>query len=232
MFVPGSTTKRIICLANSDKHSERCIAGKEINGGGSWIRPVGDGKDGEVSSEDRLYEDGSEPQLLDIIDIPLLRAQPEGCQQENWLLDPNYCWSRAGQFRRSQLGQLLDPAQRLWVDGVSTRYGQNDRVPNSRARSLKSSLRFIEVGSLAISVFAPSSDSWRRRRKVQGQFRYAGSRYKLSVTDPVIKKTYLGKGDGEYELGACYITISLGEPYYGARYKLVAAVIPVAGSLA
>lgn len=228
--MPDSTTKRIICLANSDKHSERCVAGKELNGGGSWIRPVGDGKDGEVSSGDRLYEDGSEPQLLDIIDIPLLGAQPEGCQQENWLLDPKCYWSRAGQFPRSELDQLLDPVQRLWVDGASTRDGQNDRVPDWQAHNLKSSLRFIKVGGLAISVFEPSSD-FRRRRKVQGRFCYADSRYKLSVTDPVMKKTYLGKGDGKYELGDCYMTISLGEPYYGARYKLIAAIIPVVGSV-
>ena len=34
------------------------------------------------------YRDGSDPKLLDIVDVPLLRQCPEEYQRENWLLDP------------------------------------------------------------------------------------------------------------------------------------------------
>ena len=230
--VPTSAMKRIICLANSGKNSERCIAGKETKGGGSWIRPVGDRESGEVTLRDRRYEDGSEPQLLDIIEISLLGAQPDGCQRENWLLDPRYYWDRAGRFPRSDLDKLLDPVERLWVDGSSTRNGLNDRVPKRAASTLTSSLRFIRVDELVVSVFAPSTDCRYRKRKVQGQFHHAGTPYKLSVTDPIVKETYLNQGNGRYKLGACYMTISLGEIYHGARYKLIAAIIRAAGALA
>ena len=181
--------------------------------------------------EERQYEDGSDPRVLDVIDIPLLNAQPDGCQQENWLLDPRYYWTRVGRLRKSNLDRLLDPVQLLWVDGASTSNGENDKVLDSKASTLRSSLRFIRVDSLVLSVFAPGAGYGNRKRRVQGQFQYAGKSYKLWVTDPAVERPYLKKGDGEYGFGPCFMTISIGEPYKGARYKLIAAIIPIIGSV-
>jgi hypothetical protein len=60
---------------------------------------------------------------------------------------------------------------------------------------------------------------------VQGRFRHAGKEYRLWVTDPEYERTYLAKADGHYEIGECFLTVSLGEPHEGDCYKLVAAVI-------
>ncbi len=85
-----ATVKRIVCLANSRKLNGRCVAGVELSGGErvGWIRPVSAREHGEVSEYERQYEDGSDPRVLDIMDVPLLETLPKGCQQENWLLDP------------------------------------------------------------------------------------------------------------------------------------------------
>jgi hypothetical protein len=67
-----SSVKRIICLANSWKKKERCIAGIDIDTG-KWVRPVCDSlypDDGRVPESVRLIN-GREPQLLDILEIPL-----------------------------------------------------------------------------------------------------------------------------------------------------------------
>ena len=93
-------SKRIVCLANSRKLSGRCVAGKEI-GTNCWIRPVSDRENGEVSEYERQYEDGTDPLVLDIIDVPLLNAQPKDFQQENWLLDPDQYWRRVRRVRWS-----------------------------------------------------------------------------------------------------------------------------------
>ncbi|MCJ7778229.1 MAG: hypothetical protein MUP16_07945 [Sedimentisphaerales bacterium] len=61
---------RIICLANSYKHGGRCIAGIDQDTG-KWIRPVPDSKGGAVTSAMRLI-DGKEPQILEIIEIPIV----------------------------------------------------------------------------------------------------------------------------------------------------------------
>lgn len=67
-----SSLKRIICLANSEKLRERCIAGIDLDTG-KWVRPVCDDlypDDGRVPELMRLVE-GREPELLDILEIPL-----------------------------------------------------------------------------------------------------------------------------------------------------------------
>ena len=63
--------KRIVCLANSRKMSGRCIAGLEIEGDqvGGWIRPVSNRSTEEISLFEQRFEDGSEPDLLDIVEV-------------------------------------------------------------------------------------------------------------------------------------------------------------------
>jgi len=58
---------------------------------------------------------------------------------------------------------------------------------------------------------------------VQARFKFGGVDYWLWVTDPIYERRYLAQDDGEYALGPCYLTVSVGEPYGGYAYKLVAA---------
>lgn len=225
-----STTKRLVCLANSRKLHGRCVAGREWNGteAGGWIRPVSARDGGEVSEYERQYEDGSDPQVLDVIDVPVLESQPKEYQTENWLLDPKCYWEKAGRLSTSDLAALTDPVTPLWVDGHSTYNGLNDKVPLAVARSVAGSLRLLRVGRLRLIVSRPGEAFGNDKRRVQGRFRHAGREYALWVTDPGWERTYLAKLNGTYDVGGCYLTISLGEPYGDACYKLIAAVIPAA----
>lgn len=45
------------------------------------------------------------------------------------------------------------------------------------------------------------------------------------MTDPGFERRWLAKLDGAYALGGRHLTISLGEPFGGACYKLIAAVV-------
>src|SRR5882762_9774133 len=126
-----STVKRIVCLANSRKLNGRCVAVIELVGGtrAGWIRPVSAREHEEVSEYERQYQDGSDPRVLDIIDVPLLNAQAKGYQQENWLLDPDHYWSKTGRAGWGDLAHLADPVAPLWVNGHSTYNGLNDTIP-------------------------------------------------------------------------------------------------------
>jgi hypothetical protein len=222
-----ATVKRIVCLANSRKLSGRCIAGKEFGGAavGTWIRPVSTREHGEVSEYERQYEDGSDPEVLDIIDVPLLDPQPKDFQQENWLLDPDYYWEKAGRATWSDLSRLADHEDPLWIDGIHTYNGLNDKIPLAEIGSVRSSLRLLRVGVLGVSVFKPGEAFGNLKRRVQGRFKYGGRDYHLWITDPVYERAFLSKPDGDYELGESFLTVSLGEPYNDSCYKLVAAII-------
>ncbi len=219
--------KRMICLANSRKINGRCVAGIELaeNRRVGWIRPVSAREHEEVSEYERQYEDGSDPRVLDVIDVPLLAAKPHGYQQENWLLDPKQYWVKVGRASWNDLGRLIDPAAPLWTDGHSTYNGRNDMIPLDRATGLTSSLRFVRVERLTLSVFKPGEAFGNPKRRVQGRFVHHGRGYRLWVTDPGYEREYLLKPDGDYEVGESLLTISLGEPHNDACYKLVAAII-------
>lgn len=221
--------KRIVCLANARKLSGRYIAGREWTDGGKpgrWIRPVGEREGREVSEYERQYEDGADPGVLDIVDVPLLEPRPETWQTENWLLDPDLYWRKQGAFSRFDLARLEDPAGPLWINGDSTYNGLNDRLPLEPPRgSSPGSLRLIRVERVELAVFSPGEAFGNSKRRVQARFRYSGAPYKLWVTDPAYERAFLAKLNGVYPIGESHLTVSVGESYGGACYKLVAAIV-------
>lgn len=221
-----AVVKRLVCLANSRKLNGRCVAGIELVGGrkAGWIRPVSAREKEEVSEAERQYPDGSDPCVLDVMDVPLLEPQAKTFQQENWLLDPDCYWEKVERYSWNRLALLVETPASLWIDGNSTYHGSNDFVPLTLANSLNSSLYLIKVDRLLLSVFKPSEAFGNPKRRVQGAFTYNGTGYKLWVTDPVYERRYLAKPDGDSALGECFMTISLGEPFNDACYKLIAAI--------
>lgn len=226
----GAVAKRIVCLANSRRGNARCIAGRELLKGkpDAWIRPVSDREHEEVSEDERRYEDGGDPSVLDIIEVPLLRARPKSHQPENWLLDPSRAWRRTGRFEYRSLRFLADGPGPLWLNGHSTKHGLNDHVPVGDVVGTDGSLKLIFVRSnLRLRVFTPgrASGGAMPKRRVQASFAFGGSQYLLWVTDPLVESEYLARAEGFYNLGPSYLTISLGGVHDGRCYKLVAAII-------
>ena len=103
--------------------------------------------------------------------------------------------------------------------------GRNDKVPLEIADSVGDSLKLIHVDDLQLSVFRPGEAFGNSKRRVQGRFSHGGTCYCLWVTDPVCERQYLAKLDDTYSIGECFLTVSLGEPYGGAAYKLIASII-------
>ena len=222
------STKRLVCLAHSRTLHGRCVAGREWSaaGAGRWIRPISARAGGEVSEYERQYEDGSDPRILDVLDVPLLESRPGGYQTENWLLDPRCYWEKVGRLSTFDLPALADPVAPLWIDGHSTYNGLNDKIPIAAIGSVTGSLRLLHSDQLRLVVCRPGEAFGNNKRRVQGRFRHAGREYALWVTDPDWERTYLMKLDGTYVIGECFLTISLGEAYGDACYKLIAAIIP------
>jgi hypothetical protein len=220
--------KRIVCLANSRKLHGRCIAGRELIEGrpGDWIRPVSDRENEEVSEYERQYEDGGDPRVLDIIDVPLIGRRAKSYQRENWLLDPDRYWMKVGEFGRDRLGELSDSPGPIFLNGYRTFNGTNDCLPLEEAGQVVGSLKLIALDQgVRLHVNKAGEVFGNPKRRVQADFSFGGVRYCLWVTDPLIESTYLAKANGSYDVGPCYLTISLSEPFKGRCYKLVAAII-------
>jgi hypothetical protein len=219
--------KTIACLANSRKLSGRCIAGKVWGQTpGPWIRPVSTSLTGEVSEEDRAYQDGTDPVVGDVIEIQFVKPVPHGHQVENHQYDPTFYWVRTGRITWADLPKLRDDPSQLWDNDNSTYHGHFDRVPEDRAAHLGSSLYLVRALSPTIHVLAPGAAFGDPKRKVRMAFTHRAVRYDFTVTDPAVTRAYLAQDDGSYTLsGDVYVCVSLGEPYQGFIYKLVAAVI-------
>jgi hypothetical protein len=221
--------KRIVCLANSRKHSGRCIAGKEVleNRYGTWIRPVSARPSAEVSEEERRYKNGEDPQILDVVDIPMLAPAPLLHQTENHIIDAECYWTKTGELAWTKLEQLVDEPETLWSEGDSTYYGRNDRVRLEVAGRTTNSLVLIRPQALSICVQAEGTEFGNPRRRVRADFKYRVMSYFIIVTDPVAERAFLARPDGRYHIDEAFLCVSLGEPHTDNYcYKLVAAVIP------
>ena len=220
--------KRIVCLAYSRMPNGRCVAGRELRTDGrlgAWIRPVVGREDEGVTEEDSRYADGGLPRLLDVMEVPVIANRPEGHQTENWLLDPDRRWARVNRFDVNVLPKWADAVDSLWINGSSTSNGLNDKVPATAANTLDTSLYLIEA-NLEICVFNPEAARGDFRRRVQGRFRCNGTDYRMWVTDPDQEQKFFAGPNGSYQLGTCYLTVSLSlAAIYGYHYKLIAAII-------
>lgn len=222
-----SSVKRIVCLANSRKRGERCIAGIDLDTH-RWIRPVCDSlypENGRVPQSTRLVE-GREPELLDILFIPLDKyGHNFGFEAENKSI-LNGTWRHGGKLKPQDLlqycvdykeGILHD--QRKYVELQSLQ-----RLPIKARRTLELvQTQFFQIikeekyGNL--KFYANIRDIYDRGLQ------------KVSITDPILleklNQNYHPKHD-------CLVTMSLSLPHrppdWGIHtpdvcWKLIAGVI-------
>ncbi|MER3491021.1 MAG: hypothetical protein C4323_01045 [Mastigocladus sp. ERB_26_2] len=208
---------QIICLANSKKYGDRCIAGIEISTG-KWIRPVTNLEFGQVPKEMCLV-DGEEPKLLDILEILLINTYP-GYELENRLIVHGK-WQRVGQ------ADIADIIQYCEAEIIYSQW-QNS-VPISFLESLPNQRR-----TLQLLITTKFQVDYRGNNKWDGFVITAkGQKLKAVITDlSVITKLNQGITIGN----ECLVTISLGQPWRKTEFdefacwKLIAGVIELSQS--
>jgi hypothetical protein len=216
-------TKRIVCLANSEKHGGSCVAGRELlnHGWGSWIRPIsGKHPTGALDFLEQCYPDHTSPALLDIIEVDLLGHHPHLHQKENYVIGPSSL-TKVGTLPFSRLAELVEIPWSLWSRLSTT--GKIDCVTEQEAANLERSLYLLKVTELIVRILDSSG-----RRRYTGTFTLGRDRYELYITDPAIcdRLRYLPIGEHDFSRpNGIHLCISLGEPYKGRCYKLIAAVI-------
>lgn len=217
--------KKIVVFANSRKTTGRCIAGREWHDGapGEWVRPVSTRTTHEISEEERRYEDGRDPQLLDVVLVPCESHQPLPHQRENHIIDPRFYWAHQGRLPWKDISGWLDQPNTLWGTGQGSYAGLNNRVAIGQENG--SSLYLIAVERLKLLVGRKAPEYPDSKRGVRGEFSYRGTAYRMDVTDPAIERKYLGQADGQYDIVRPFLCVSLSDPFQGHFYKIIAAVL-------
>ena len=216
--------KTIVCLANSYKHGRRCIAGIDIDEG-RWIRPRGNAADGGLEPSEYVLDDGTEPRLLDVIQIELHFALPTDWHPEDWQIAP----VRWHLLERPVKAKRWETAVTAAEKASTILRGYRDRmaVAGIVDKPLQSSLVLV----------CPSEINWwireeRGKRKYRALFQRNHVTYDFAVTDPhwLEQLDLLPVGIYPHASFAAksedtWFTISLSEAFYGWHYKLVAGVI-------
>lgn len=216
----------ILCVANSRKLGGRCVAGLRMDGRG-WIRPVSQERDGELMLSQIRLRDGSHPRTLDVLSVPLLRPAPKPRQPENAVVAPVGWKLLQRPCEPSTATRLVRRA--LATDGLI--FGNNsDRVSFPKpGETLGSSLTAVSPLELRWEITRSATG----KRQVRTQFWFATTYYDLVLTDEVWETKLRHLPVGTFECSAAglsdeshvVLVISLGEPFHGYCYKLVAGVL-------
>ncbi len=224
--------RELLCLAKSRKSRRSCVAGREIRptGPGAWIRPVSDASGAALGDGHIRLPVGKGLRVGDVVRVPLLRACPNGCHTEDWLIESALPWEWVRRARRSEILACVENPDILWCNLGHAHGRPHSRVSLVSARFLTSSLHLIKAEDIEIRVEAEHEQSEPSRVRITACFNYRGVGYGLAVTDPITEAGFAARGLGRYRIGDALLTISLGEPFTDragrtCHYKLVAAVI-------
>ena len=212
--------KLFLCLANSKKFGDRCIAGIELiknsgkykpvikQGKPKWLRPVSKSNQGAVSGA--LV---GKFRLMNIIEVDVEEACPDGYQSENITFKENSI-KNIGDIRLSE--KNLD----VFIDDEQDKlFGNRGKaVSEDDIDSVGHSLTLIKVTEFEIN-----------RREPDGQlrinFEFNNNWYDLPITDIDFIEKYR-ENELLLENKSClYLTISLGVYHNGWHSKLIAGVI-------
>ena len=225
--------KSLFVLANSFKHNERCVAGRElvsVDGEtvvSSWIRPVSVHGDGELNLAERIIvRTRAEVAVGDIVEVSLVRPSGDPTQPENWVLFGRGDWADVGaNHRRPSLDELEEQPPGLWLDPVTT----TDRARETWVAGNPPSQSLYVVR--AEQFVARLSSDPLAKPSYRCRFDYRGLRYSMGLTDPRARRTLepqvprAGASPVDVPIGTVRVCLSLARPFRGFHYKVVATIL-------
>lgn len=173
----------------------------------SWIRPVSSGPMGQVDSwlVDKIN-------LLDIIEIEVIKECPDGFQSENVFFD---------QGSLSVIKQV--PAQEIYLNRLV------DQKQTLLFESDSNAISISDISQLSYSLTFIKPETWQFGTGIHEQIRcifsYANHAYDLPITDIEFCNEYKNTPSILQNIKQLYLTISLGMVFNGKHYKLIAGVI-------
>ena len=211
----------MLCLANSRKDGDRCVAGLHTDG--TWLRPVSTPESGALRNRQIMLDGvGRTVEPLDVVAVPVERPAPLPHQPENWLIAEGP-WRHLRTVEVADVRDLLERAEY----GESTLFGTPDDALNSEhvpSDGISDSLALVRVERPIFLL----NRRWGRSPQLRASFEFAHNRYDLVVTF----EHALGKDEAGRQSDAnWWFTVSLGEEFpiggYFWHYKLIAGALRI-----
>lgn len=163
----------------------------------------------------------------DVLKMALGKPCPEPHQPENvHLVRFRRTWKlvQRDAFTDADVRKLIQSALVLGPELLGSR---TDRVSLASLsdRPLQASLALVHVRRLTLEKTA----SFRGNPQLRAIFVLGGQKYDISVTDPAMERQFSDSNPGLYPISEArgyLLTVSLGRPFEGQCFKLVAAIIP------
>ncbi len=230
-------SQHLLVLANSNKYSGFCIAGRQIRARdgrcflGPWTRPISHHPHGELLPAEVALAGGGRPRVLDIVEVPLQGHAEDASQPENWWVRPRVAWRMAGkQYRRPPLDLLIERPADIWCE-------QGERCDRVSCEYLEAcppeqSLYLLQVQNLHAKFDWSDREGFYRER-YRAMFSYHGANYELNITDPRFIARHQGMLLPPEQPAVPFavndqrdttICVSLAREFNGYHYKVVATI--------
>ena len=217
--------RTFICLANSKKYGDRCVAGIELklnengthtivreNGKVKWIRPVSEREFGQIDSRMVNYIS-----LTDIAEFEETETCPEGYQSENvkFII---HTIRKVKSIIPSFLSQILP---KLADNETTTIFGNTNRsLTLEEVRNLTFSLLLIKVENPQIYF-----RNYEEITKPRMTFEFHKHEYDFPLTDIDFLEYYKNDNTLLDGISEIYVTVSLSKEFEENVYKLIAGVL-------
>ena len=200
--------KKFVCLADSYKTGGHCIAGIDMDSK-QWIRPVnGDAEQG-LNNSQIWYNTHFLPQLLDVVEIDIIKKIPNRHQKENVLFNPSLCWKKTGAMSRDCLKSLCSSS--LWSKTQSSARRTNNRISSCDMAGVSDSLRMLRLNSSIIEVSEIYND-FEEKLKKETTITFNSNDIEYRIPFKPCSNPY--PGHGTYPIDKShFVTISLSLPF-------------------
>lgn len=215
--------KYFLCLANSYKHDNRCLAGAEVKKCGNvfslvkdewghpvWFRPINRWADaGAIPNEE-----ATAISFFDIVEVSGVDKCPEGAQVENYFYD-ELCVVGSMEPTRDLLKELSKTSRKVLFGNTFA------SITHDHYNRMDYSILMIKVSDVSCYL----KDRTDRQPQPRMRFIYNDIRYDFPVTDPDFRHLMESDLDEANSFATYYLVLSLGVICEDKHFKLVAGVI-------
>lgn len=207
--------KQLVILTKSARHGGYCVAGIDLETN-KFIRLISNNQavKGSLTSSHMRCDDSRYANILDVVEVDLIKPVPTETHPEDWLIDETKQWKNLGKFKMKNFNKdWLCSDEYIFVNN-------NEYISLESAKLAAKSIIIALVKDLKIYQV-----EYNGKNKQKADFVYRGEIYEyFSITD-------FDFFDEEHQFDKALVVVSLPNDEWSYKndrfYKFVAKVFPI-----